>query len=332
MNKKIDKISLIVEDSGDEERIDKYTSTMLTQFSRSSIKSWIDSGYILLDEKRVKPRTLLKSSQVISVVPQFEDRKETKAEEIELKIVFEDDDIIIIDKPSSMVVHPGHGNISGTLQNGLLFYNDELGILPRAGLIHRLDKDTTGLIMAAKNTTSYHQLVKDMQSRLIQREYRAICKGEMVAGGVIEANLSRDPRNRLKFRVSESGRSSKTHYRVLSRLKGYTFAGIRLETGRTHQIRVHFSHIRYPILGDQLYGGRLTMPKNANDEIRKMLGAFNRQALHAFRLSFKHPKSQEIISLTSPLPKDMESMIITLSDGQLDSKAINDFSYPEQKV
>ena len=233
MEKKTEKIQLMVEEAGKDQRIDKHISVVLTQFSRSSIKSWIESGNILLDGSKVKPRTLLSPGQMIEIQPQFENREETKAEKIDLNIVHEDEHILVIDKPSGMVVHPGHGNLSGTLQNGLLFYNQDLNILPRAGLVHRLDKDTTGLILAAKTTDAYNQLVKDMQARLIEREYRAICKGEMVAGGMIEVNLARDPHNRLKFKVSESGRESRTHYRVLNRLKGYTFLGIRLDTGRT---------------------------------------------------------------------------------------------------
>jgi len=329
MKKKTEKIQIIVEEEGKDLRIDKYISGVLTQFSRSSIKSWIESGNILLDGSNVKPRALLSPGQMIQIQPQFEDREETKAENIDLKIIHEDEHILVIDKPSGMVVHPGHGNFTGTLQNGLLFYNQDLNILPRAGLVHRLDKDTTGLILAAKTTDAYNQLVKDMQSRMIQREYRAICKGEMVAGGMIEVNLARDPHNRLKFKVSETGRESRTHYRVLCRLKGYTFLGIRLDTGRTHQIRVHMAHINYPILGDQLYGGRLAFPKNLNEESREILMNFKRQALHAFRLSFKHPINNEIISLTSPIPDDMDSMIHAFSDQGLDSKAINEFSYPE---
>ena len=329
MKKKTEKIQIIVEEEGKDLRIDKYISGVLTQFSRSSIKSWIESGNILLDGSNVKPRALLSPGQMIQIQPQFEDREETKAENIDLKIIHEDEHILVIDKPSGMVVHPGHGNFTGTLQNGLLFYNQDLNILPRAGLVHRLDKDTTGLILAAKTTDAYNQLVKDMQSRMIQREYRAICKGEMVAGGMIEVNLARDPHNRLKFRVSETGRESRTHYRVLCRLKGYTFLGIRLDTGRTHQIRVHMAHINYPILGDQLYGGRLAFPKNLNEESREILMNFKRQALHAFHLSFKHPINNEIISLTSPIPDDMDSMILAFSDQDLDSKAINEFSYPE---
>ena len=272
---------------------------------------------------------MLSPGQMIEIQPQFENREETKAEQIDLNIIHEDEHIMVIDKPSGMVVHPGHGNFSGTLQNGLLFYNQDLNILPRAGLVHRLDKDTTGLILAAKTTDAYNQLVKDMQARLIQREYRAICKGEMVAGGMIEVNLARDPHNRLKFKVSESGRDSRTHYRVLCRLKGYTFLGIRLDTGRTHQIRVHMAHINYPILGDQLYGGRLAFPKSLGEETREMLMKFKRQALHAFRLNFKHPMTDKMISLTSPVPDDMDSMIIALSDEKLDSKAINAYNYPE---
>ena len=329
MEKKTEKIQLMVEEAGKDQRIDKYISTALTQFSRSSIKSWIESGNILLDGSKVKPRTLLSPRQMIEIQPQFENREETKAEKIDLNIVHEDEHILVIDKASGMVVHPGHGNLSGTLQNGLLFYNQDLNILPRAGLVHRLDKDTTGLILAAKTTDAYNQLVKDMQARLIQREYRAICRGEMVAGGMIEVNLARDPHNRLKFKVSDSGRESRTHYRVLDRLKGYTFLGIRLDTGRTHQIRVHMAHIDYPILGDQLYGGRLAFPKSLDEESRQMLMKFKRQALHAFRLNFKHPITDEMISLTSSIPDDMDSMIIALSDQKLDSEAINAFNYPE---
>ena len=327
-----DAIEFLVTSDDHNQRIDKVVSSKLSEYSRVIIQGWIESGNILLENQIVKSRTKVQEGQQIKVTPVLKERSEIEPQKMNLDIVFEDDDLIILNKPQGMVVHPGHGNHDSTLQNGLLFHNEELRFLPRAGLIHRLDKDTSGLLIAAKNNNSYNSLNSAMQSRLIKREYRAICAGEMTSGGSINEGLSRDPNNRIKFRVLEDGKNAVTHYRVLKKLPGYTFVGVQLETGRTHQIRVHMSHIRYPILGDPLYGIRLTIPKGANDILIKQLRSIKRQALHACKLDFIHPVSGDQMSFSINLPKDMEDIIKELSGNTLDKRTINNLSFPDIKV
>ena len=327
-----DAIEFLVTSDEHNQRIDKVVTSKLSEFSRVLIKEWIESGNILVENQIVKPSTKLQEGQQINVVPVLKERSEIEPQKINLDIVFEDDDLIVVNKPQGLVVHPGHGNYDSTLQNGLLFYDEELRFLPRAGLVHRLDKDTSGLLMVAKNNNSYNSLNSAMQSRLIKREYRAICVGEMTSGGTVNEHLSRDPNNRIKFRVSEEGKNAVTHYRVLKKLSGYTFIGVQLETGRTHQIRVHMSHIRYPILGDPLYGTRLTIPKAAKDSLVEQLRSLKRQALHASKLDFIHPVSGDQMSFSSNLPQDMELIIKELSGNTLDKGTINNLSFPDVKV
>jgi 23S rRNA pseudouridine1911/1915/1917 synthase len=240
--------------------------------------------------------------------------------------------MIIINKPHGLVVHPGTGNMEGTLQNGLLHHHPALSKLPRAGLIHRLDKNTSGLLIIAKTNQSYNALVSDLQERLITREYRAICVGVMTSGGTVDANLSRDPNNRIRFKIMNQGKRAVTHYRVLKKFKNHTFLGLRLETGRTHQIRAHLSHIQYPLIGDPLYGGRFFTPKGAKEDLILKLKNFKRQALHACLLSFNHPIEKRNVKFESTLPTDMESILLEMSEGSLTKESANKIVYPEAKV
>ena len=326
------KIIITVDEKLAEVRIDKAISSILKEFSRMNIKQWINSGNILVNQEKVEPKTKLIIGQIVSVEPIFEDRKETVSEAMDLSIVFEDDHMIIINKPHGLVVHPGTGNMEGTLQNGLLHHHPALSKLPRAGLIHRLDKNTSGLLIIAKTNQSYNALVYDLQERLITREYRAICIGVMTSGGTVDANLSRDPNNRIRFKIMNQGKRAVTHYRVLKKFKNHTFLGLRLETGRTHQIRAHLSHIQYPLIGDPLYGGRFFTPKGAKEDLILKLKNFKRQALHACLLSFNHPIEKRNVKFESTLPTDMESILLEMSEGSLTKESANKIVYPEAKV
>jgi 23S rRNA pseudouridine1911/1915/1917 synthase len=326
------KIIITVDEKLAEVRIDKAISSILKEFSRMNIKQWINSGNILVNQEKVEPKTKLIIGQIVSVEPIFEDRKETVSEAMDLSIVFEDDHMIIINKPHGLVVHPGTGNMEGTLQNGLLHHHPALSKLPRAGLIHRLDKNTSGLLIIAKTNQSYNALVSDLQERLITREYRAICLGVMTSGGTVDANLSRDPNNRIRFKIMNQGKRAVTHYRVLKKFKNHTFLGLRLETGRTHQIRAHLSHIQYPLIGDPLYGGRFFTPKGAKEDLILKLKNFKRQALHACLLSFNHPIEKRKVKFESTLPTDMESILLEMSEGSLTKESANKIVYPEAKV
>ena len=326
------KIIITVDEKLAEVRIDKAISSILKEFSRMNIKHWINSGNILVNEEKVEPKTKLVIGQTVSVEPIFEDRKETISESMDLDIVFEDDHMIIINKPYGLVVHPGTGNMEGTLQNGLLHHHSALSKLPRAGLIHRLDKNTSGLLIIAKTNESFNALVSDLQERVITREYRAICVGVMTSGGTVDANLSRDPNNRIRFKIMNQGKRAITHYRVLKKFKNHTFLGLRLETGRTHQIRAHLSHIKYPLIGDPLYGGRFFIPKGAKEDLILKLKNFKRQALHACLLSFHHPIEKKKMKFESMLPSDMESILLEMSEGSLTKESANKLVYPEVKV
>ena len=230
-------------------------------------------------------------------------------EAIALTIVHEDEDLLVIDKPAGLVVHPGAGNPAGTLQNGLLAHDPNLAAVPRAGIVHRLDKDTTGLLVVAKTLTAHQALVAALERREISRTYEAICHGVMTGGGEVEAPIGRHPRDRLRMTVRDNGRPALTRYRIIERFRAHTHARVELETGRTHQIRVHMAHIRHPIVGDPLYGGRPRLPKSPSVALVAALRDFKRQALHARRLELSHPVSGAQLTFESPLPSDMRALV-----------------------
>ena len=326
-----------VEKKHDLIRIDKFLLLRIANTSRTKIQKSISQGHVFCNEQIVKSNYKVKPFDKISICFEHEPYdKEIKPEDIPLDIVFEDSDVIVINKPSNMVVHPSYGHYTGTLVHALLYkYKDiqNTGDSQRPGLVHRLDKDTTGLMVVARNSISLSHLAAQFAERTIKRKYYALVWGDLKdEEGTIIANIGRNKKNRklmTTFSNNEDGKYAVTHYKVKERFRYITLIECRLETGRTHQIRVHMAHINYPILGDQLYGGRLAFPKSLDEERRQMLMKFKRQALHAFRLNFKHPITDKMISLTSPIPDDMDSMIIALSDEKLDSKAINAYNYPE---
>jgi len=296
------------------ERLDVALSEMLPDYSRSKITAWIKSGDALINNKAFKPKDKVKGSQVVMLSLNKKQNNDWSAENIALNIVFEDEDIIIINKPFGLVTHPGAGNWNGTLANALLYYDSKLSKLDRAGIVHRLDKNTSGLMVIARNEKSQKYLVEQLQSHSVVREYSAIVYGHMISGGSVNDPIGRDPKDRVKQAVSSNGKDATTHYRVIDRFKSHTHVKAVLETGRTHQIRVHLSHIGHPLLGDPMYGGRVRFPKKASEILKESLLGFKRQALHSKKLTLNHPSTGELMSWKAPLPDDMLELLDILNE------------------
>jgi 23S rRNA pseudouridine1911/1915/1917 synthase len=293
-------------------RLDQAAARLLPEFSRSRLKTWIDAGRLTLSGQSARARTLLKGGEELALVAELEAAIEVAPEAIPLALVYEDAALLVIDKPVGLVVHPGAGNRSGTLQNALLHRYPELATLPRAGLVHRLDKDTSGLLLVARTLASHKTLAAALERRQIKRTYQAICQGALTGGGSIDAPIGRDPRERTRMGVVDGGREARTRYRVLERFRAHTLCEIELETGRTHQIRVHMAHIRAPLVGDPVYGGRPRLPPRPTDELRVLLQGLRRQALHAVRLELEHPASGEALRFESALPPDLRALLAAL--------------------
>ncbi len=292
-------------------RVDQIVAEFCPQYSRSQLQKWIKSGNVLINGKQRKCKDKLVGEEEIRVQPVLLERTDSLPEKIDLDVVYEDDAIIVINKPAGLVVHPGAGNTHGTLMNGLLAYNKNQAKLPRAGIVHRLDKDTTGLMMVAKTLEAHHNLVEQLQQREVKREYLALVSAEVISGATIEANIARNPRDRKKMTVCDNsvGKYAITHYRIEQKMPNFTLLRVHLETGRTHQIRVHLSWKHMPIMGDRTYAGRLKVPAGLSEEMRSKVQKFNRQALHATRLTINHPQSGEKISWEVPMPNDMQEMV-----------------------
>jgi 23S rRNA pseudouridine1911/1915/1917 synthase len=305
-------------------RLDQALAILFPDFSRSRLQAWIKTGRVTVDGLTRRPRDLVLGGERVRLRAEPEDRVEAGPEPIPLSIVFEDDTLLVIDKPAGLVVHPGAGNPGGTLQNALLHHRPELRLLPRAGLVHRLDKDTSGLMVVAASEAAHAALVRAMEAREIRREYEAVCVGVMTAGGTVDAPVGRHPVDRLRMAVRETGKPARTHYRVLDRYRGHTRVLCRLETGRTHQIRVHMAHIRYPLVGDALYGGRLAIPRGATPGLAETLRRFRRQALHARRLALVHPATGEEVAWESPLPADFAGLVAALETDRGAGETVHD--------
>jgi len=296
-------------------RLDQALAVLLPDYSRSRLKGWILAGEVTVDGAAVAPRAKVLAGQHVAVNAVIEVQERSQPEPIDLAIVFEDDAVLVINKPAGLVVHPGAGNPAGTLLNGLLHHSAELANLPRSGILHRLDKDTSGLLLVAKTLPAHTRLVQDLQDRAITREYRAVCTGRVTAGGHVDAPIGRHATQRTRMAVTDKGRPAVTHYRVLARFAAHTFLALRLDTGRTHQIRVHMTHIRHALVGDPVYGGRLKIPAGTSPALAEILRGFNRQALHASRLAFRHPVSGETIECRAPLADDFEHLLTALDAG-----------------
>ncbi|MGY6514199.1 23S rRNA pseudouridine(1911/1915/1917) synthase RluD [Vibrio parahaemolyticus] len=298
-----------VKDSQLGQRLDQAIAELFADFSRSRLKEWLLDGKVQVNGEVVtKPRTKVMGGEEITLQAELEDEERWEAQDIPLDIVYEDDDIIVINKPRDFVVHPGAGTPDGTVLNALLHHYPDIAEVPRAGIVHRLDKDTTGLMVVAKTVPAQTRLVRALQKRNITREYEAIAIGRMTAGGKVDQPIGRHSTKRTLMAVAPLGKPAVTHYRVAEHFREHTRIRLRLETGRTHQIRVHMSYLQHPLLGDTAYGGRARIPTGASQELTDMIRGFDRQALHAVMLRFEHPITGEELEFHAPVPDDMVAM------------------------
>ena len=293
-------------------RLDQALARLFPQFSRSRIKQWIESGDVLLDGKPTRPRQKLTGGEQVLIRESLEPRTDDRPQDIPLEIVDQSDDFLVINKPVGLVVHPGAGNPDGTLVNALLNFDSRLEALPRAGIVHRLDKGTSGLLLVARDGEIQQQFSDMLARREITREYQAVCLGVLTAGGTVDQPLDRHPNDRRKMAVRSGGRNAVTHYRVIKRFRGHTHVRVNLETGRTHQIRVHFAFLRHALIGDPVYGGRLAIPARASEELADTLRKFGHQALHADRLALSHPRNGKTMNWNVEIPADFAALIQVL--------------------
>ncbi len=297
-------------------RLDQVLAELFPEFSRSRLKQWVEEGRVRVDGRIMRPKDKVQGIEGIELEPVAEPDERWEAQEIPLSIVYEDDQLLVIDKPPGLVVHPAVGNRDGTLLNALLHHAPELASVPRAGIVHRLDKDTSGLLVVARTLEAQNHLVRQLQARSVTREYHAVAVGALTGGGTVEAPIGRHPVDRKRMAVTGGGREAITHYRIAERFRGHTYVTVRLETGRTHQIRVHMAHLRHPLVGDPVYGGRLRLPPDCSPELAERLRTFPRQALHAGRLALDHPRTGERLEWSAPLPADFAELLELLRDDQ----------------
>jgi 23S rRNA pseudouridine1911/1915/1917 synthase len=293
-------------------RFDQALARVLPQYSRAQLKTWIESGAARADGRALRPRDKVLGGERVAVHAQLPRRTEVTAERLPLTVVFRDRALLVIDKPAGMVVHPGAGNPRHTLQNALLGLDPKLALVPRAGLVHRLDKDTSGLLLVARTPEVHTALVAQLAARAISRQYLAVCTGVMTGGGTVDEPIGRHRTQRLRMAVRRDGRAAVTHYRVIERFRAHTLVRAELESGRTHQIRVHLAHIGFPIVGDPLYGGRRRIPSGCTPALVAGLRDFHRQALHAERLALTHPVTGRRMEWQAPLPADMRGLLAAL--------------------
>lgn len=314
-----------VKDSQLGQRLDQAIAELFADFSRSRLKEWLLAGKVQVNGEVVtKPRTKVMGGEEITLQAELEDEERWEAQDIPLDIVYEDEDIIVINKPRDFVVHPGAGTPDGTVLNALLHHYPDIAEVPRAGIVHRLDKDTTGLMVVAKTVPAQTRLVRALQKRNITREYEAIAIGRMTAGGKVDKPIGRHSTKRTLMAVAPMGKHAVTHYRVAEHFREHTRIRLRLETGRTHQIRVHMSYLQHPLLGDTAYGGRARIPTGASQELTEMIRGFDRQALHAVMLRFEHPVTGEELEFHAPVPDDMVEMAEALR------KDTEEFGLPDE--
>ncbi len=295
-------------------RLDQALARMFPEYSRSRLKEWLLAGAITVDGDTRRPRDPVAGGESVEIEPQAEVEVAAAPEPMALDIVYEDDDLLVVNKPAGLVVHPGAGNPAGTLMNGLLHHAPELEQVPRAGIIHRIDKDTSGLLLVARNLPAHTALVRRLAEREISRSYLAVCNGVLTGGGRIDAPIARHPVDRKRMSVQENGRPAVTHYTVIERFRAFTYINVQLETGRTHQIRVHFAWRRHALVGDPVYGGRLALPAGASEALVETLRGFRRQALHATRLAFEHPTTGAPVEFEVPPPRDFEHLLAVLRE------------------
>lgn len=296
------------------QRLDQVLADLFPDYSRSRLQQWIRGGAVSVDGALRKGKDRVLGGEQIVIAAELEEDTGVQAQDIALDVIYEDRDLLVIDKPAGLVVHPAAGNPDGTLQNALLHYDPQLATVPRAGIVHRLDKDTSGLLVVARNLTAHQSLVAQLQARSVKREYLALVWGLLVAGGSVDAPIGRHNTDRKRMAVTSFGKPAVTHYRIEERFRAHTLLRVNLETGRTHQIRVHMASLRHPLLGDPVYGGRPRPPAGMSAVARAAVLGFKRQALHATRLSLCHPVSGDVLEWHSPLPDDMVELIRALED------------------
>ena len=290
-------------------RLDVALSELLPEYSRSKIQSWIKAGEVGVNNLNHRQRDVVNADDIIKIntVPKNTDKDQ--AEAIDLNVIHEDDEIIIINKQAGLVVHPGAGNQRHTLVNALLHFDKNLDVLPRAGIVHRLDKDTTGIMIIARTIKSHTHLVSELQKRNIKRNYRALICGQLIAGGTIENKIGRHPVQRTKMTVTDKGKLAITHYKIVKKFQHYSYLDIQLDTGRTHQIRVHMNSINHPVIGDPMYGKNSFLKKGIETSLRDHIKNFKRQALHAYSLELIHPKIKKLVNYKAEMPDDMKNLI-----------------------
>lgn len=295
------------------QRLDVALATQLPEFSRSRLSAWLKEGVLKIDgSSGARPRDLVRGGERITLSVQTAELTADAAQAVDFEVLYRDDHLFVLNKPAGLVVHPGAGNPDHTLINGLLHLDPELKSVPRAGLVHRLDKDTTGCLVVARTLEAHTHLVAQLAEREVGREYQAVVNGVPVAGGLIDVPIGRHPQERMKFCADEFGRPSVTHFRVKERFRAHSLLTLKLETGRTHQIRVHLQYAKLPIVGDPMYGGRFKRPKGISAEALAALLGFKRQALHAFRLTLVHPQTGKQLVTEAPLPADMQALLAVL--------------------
>jgi len=299
-------------------RLDQVLAELFADYSRSKLQTWVKDGRVQVNGQTLKAKDKLVGGETIELDAEAEVVITAEPEPIPLEIIFEDDSLLIVNKPAGLVVHPAVGNWNGTLLNALLNHDSNLETLPRAGIVHRIDKETSGLLMIAKTLQAHNSLTSQLQDRAITREYLAITRGRMTAGGTVDEPIGRHPTDRKRYAVRENGKDAVTHYRVSQRFTRHTLVQVKLETGRTHQIRVHMAHIRFPLLGDQVYGGRFQMPPDCSEQLEKELRSFKRQALHAAKLGLQHPVTDEYCEWEQPMPDDMTRLLAALAANERD--------------
>ncbi len=295
-------------------RLDQALAELLPTYSRNRLQHWLKTGQLRVDGHIRRPRDPVSGGETVcgELAPATETT--AVAQDIPLAICYEDADLLVINKPAGLVAHPAAGHRDGTLVNALLHHYPELATLPRAGLVHRLDQDTTGLLVVARRLRAHTALVEQLQARRIERDYLAVVNGAPVAGGMVDAPVGRHPVDRQRMAVTPGGKPAVTHYRVLRRFRAHTLLRVKLETGRTHQIRVHLAHIRLPLLGDPVYGGRLRLPPHASPRCIEAIQRFRRQALHAERLALVHPVTGERLEWQAEIPADLADLLAVLSE------------------
>lgn len=296
-------------------RLDQALANLFPEFSRSRLSEWIRQGLVTVDTRTCRPRDRVAGGERIALtIAPAADSERWQAQAMDIAVIYEDQHLLVVDKPAGLVVHPGAGNPDGTLVNALLHRDPELIRVPRAGVVHRLDKNTSGLLVVARTLLAHKRLVSALKCRQVEREYLAVVTGLLSAGGRVDAPVGRHRVHRTRMAVNDAGRPAATRYRVERRFRAHSLLRLALESGRTHQIRVHMAHIDHPLVGDPVYGGRLRLPAGAGTELSERLRAFKRQALHAEQLKLRHPVSEQAMHWRSPLPPDMRELLAALEE------------------